>query len=316
MPRTDRAAEWREILIVHAALESGLLAAFKRALSPEEAAGAAGLDGRATRIAAVALRASGHLEDAGEGRYRASERGRAMLVPGPDGGDPAGGLDLEVRSIRSHLELADTLRSGRPCDDVSGGGAADRTRFMRAMREVAARRAPDAVAALGAPSPGARILDVGGAPGTYACAFAGAGWDVTVLDLPETLAIGEPELSAAGVACVAGDARAGLPDGPWDAVYLGNVLHLLAPDAAAAVVASAAAALVPGGILAVQEVLGDLSPQGPRFGVMMLLSTDEGDAYASADYRGWMAAAGSPLDRIVSLDEGWHHLLIGRRSAA
>ena len=113
---------------------------------------------------------------------------------------------------------------------------------------------------------------------------------------------------------MAGDATEGLPDGPWDVVYIGNVLHLLGPAPAAALVERAARALAPGGRLALQEVLGDLSPQGPSFGVMMLVSTPGGDAWTEGDYRGWMAAAGAPLRRTVPVEEGWHHLLIGRRA--
>jgi SAM-dependent methyltransferase len=140
------------------------------------------------------------------------------------------------------------------------------------------------------------------------------GWDVTVLDLPETLEIGAQALADAGVATVAGDAGRALPDGPWDVVYLGNVVHLFGPDDAAALLRRAGAALAPGGVLAVQEMLGDLSPQGPGFGVMMLLSTPAGDAYPEADHRAWMAAAGCPVERVVPIADGWHHLLLGRRA--
>jgi hypothetical protein len=135
-----------------------------------------------------------------------------------------------------------------------------------------------------------------------------------VLDLPETLEIGAPDLRAAGIACVAGDAGEGLPDGPWDAVHLGNIVHLLDRDAAAALVARAAAVLRPGGLLLIGEVLGDRSPQGPGFGVMMLVSTPGGDAWTEEAYRAWMAAAGAPLERVVAVEDGWHHLLIGRRA--
>ena len=44
--------------------------------------------------------------------------------------------------MRSHLGLEETLRTGRPADDVSGGDPATVERFMRAMRNVAAPRAP------------------------------------------------------------------------------------------------------------------------------------------------------------------------------
>lgn len=217
--------------------------------------------------------------------------------------------------MRSHLGLVETLRSGLPQDDVSGGDRATRERFMRAMRRVAAPRAATTARALGAPPAGARLLDVGGAPGTYARAFAATGWRVTVLDLPATLEIGEPWLSEAGITAVAGDATEALPAGPWDAVYLGNVLHLFSPEVAAALVRRAGAALAPGGLLAVQEVLGDRSRQGPAFGVMMLVSTRGGDAYPEGDLRAWMASAGCPVEEVVSLEEAQHHLLMGRRAA-
>lgn len=308
------AAPWREVLIALAALDTGLLSAFAGGARPEEAARAAGLDPRAARVLALALVASGHLEEAGGGVLRPSASGAALLGPGEDGGDPAGALFLEARSMASHLRLADTLRTGRPQDDVSAGDPDERRRFMRAMRQVAAPRAAATVAAVGTPPAGGRMLDVGGAPGTYARAFAAAGWDVTVLDLPETLAVGGPDLRAAGVAIVEGDVREALPEGPWDAVYLGNVVHLFGSADAAALVARAAAGLAPGGLLAVQEVLGDRSAQGPSFGVMMLLSTPGGDAYPEAELRGWMDEAGCPADRTVEIEEGQHFLLLGRRA--
>jgi hypothetical protein len=96
---------------------------------------------------------------------------------------------------------------------------------------------------------------------------------------------------------------------------MGNLVHLFDRDAAASLIARAAAALRPRGLLAVQEVLRDMSPQGAAFGVTMLLATPGGDAYALPDYRDWMAAAGCPIERTVALDEGWHHLLLGRRAA-
>lgn len=301
------------MLIAHAALESGLLAGFEPPSRPDEAAAATGLDPRAARITATALVAGGYLADAGGGRLALTGEGAALVAPPADGSDPAGELFLEVRSMRSHLRLAETLLTGRPLDDVSGGDPVTRGRFMRAMRAIARARADESAAALGPPRGSGRLLDVGGAPGTYARRFAASGWEVTVLDLPETLALGEADLVEAGIVPVGGDATRALPEGPWDAVYLGNVLHLFAPATAADLVRRAGAALAPGGILAVQEVLGDLSPQGPGFGVMMLLSTQGGDAFPEADYRAWMAAAGCPLERTVAIADGWHHLMLGRR---
>jgi SAM-dependent methyltransferase len=312
--RPSLPADWREALIALAAAETGLLDAFTVPRPPDDAARLAGVDARAAGIVARALADLGYLEPDGGGAYALTSSGAALLAPAPDGSDPQSGLQLEARSMRSHLALADVLRSGRPADDVSAGDPAEVERFMGAMRHVAAPRVAAVAGAVGRPAGGARLLDVGGAPGSYARAFAREGWAVTVLDLPAALAVAGPALEAAGIATVAGDASAALPEGPWDAVYIGNVAHLLGPDQAAALIARAGAALRTGGVLAVQEVLGDRRPQGPTFGVMMLVSTPAGDAYPEARYREWMAAAGCPVERLVTLEEGWHHLLLGRRA--
>ncbi|MGE4175946.1 MAG: class I SAM-dependent methyltransferase [Thermoleophilia bacterium] len=314
MPRDALLDDWRAVLTASAALETGLLEGFGDGATPDAAARTAGVDPRAAGIVARALAAAGVLEAGVGGAYRLTARGRALLGPAADGSDLAGAVGLEVRAIRSHLALADTLRSGAPPDDVSAGDRATRERFMRAMRDVTVPRIPEVLPAVGPAPPGGRLLDVGGAPGVHARAFAGDGWEVTVLDLPGTLEIGEADLRAAGVTPVAGDATAGLPEGPWDAVHLGNIAHLLDRDAAAALVAAAAGALRPGGLLLIGEVLGDRSPQGPGFGVAMLVSTAGGDAWTADDYRGWMAAAGAPLERAVPVEGGRHHLLIGRRA--
>ncbi len=310
--------DWRRVLLVAAALETGLLAAYERAGTPQERAQECGLDARATAIVSRALAGAGYLALREDGAFALTGAGRAVLgivdagVTEPV--EAALGILLEARSMRSHAGLAETLRTGRQRDDVSAGDADTRRRFMAAMRAVAAPRVPATVDAVGPPRGGRRLLDVGGAPGSYALGFAAAGWDVTVADLPETLELGAPPLRAAGVHLAPGDLRDGLPAGPWDVVYLGNVLHLLAPDEAARTVSQAADALSPDGLLVVQEVLGDRAPQGPAFGVMMLVSTAAGDAYPEADYRRWMADAGVPVSDVVELSEGEHHLMIGRRA--
>ena len=139
-PRSAQSSDWREVLIAAAALETGLLAALEEARPVDQAADATGLDRRAARIVSTALVGLGYLEEDGDG-LRATGRARALLAPAGDGADPAGELHLEARAMRSHLGLEETLRSGRPVDDVSGGDRATVERFMRAMRNVAAPRA-------------------------------------------------------------------------------------------------------------------------------------------------------------------------------
>ena len=196
--------------------------------------------------------------------------------------------------MRSHLGLAETLRSGLPQDEVSAGDRATRERFMRAMRQVAAPRAAATAAAVGPPPAGRPPARRRGRAGTYALAFAAAGWEVTVLDLPETLEIGAPPTARGRGRHRRRRRHRGDPAGP-----LGRRLHRqrrstsCRPPRPRRWWPGRRDALAPGGLLAIQEVLGDLSPQGPSFGVMMLVSTAGGDAYPEGAYRAWMAAAGA-----------------------
>jgi SAM-dependent methyltransferase len=291
--------------------ETGLLERLAHGGTAAELARDLGLDVRAVRIAADALVAHGHARRDGD-RWTLTVRGAQLVAPG-DGADPLGGALLEAREMAAQVRLADVLRTGAPRDDLSGGDPAARGRFMRAMRRVAAPRARATVAALPAPADGGRLLDVGGAPGSYAIPFARAGWDVTVVDLAETLEVTGALLDRAGVAWVAGDITAGLPPGEWDAVYLGNVVHLFGPADAEALVLRAGAALRPGGRLAVQEVVSGLADPAPGFGVTMLAGTREGEAYGVDDLRRWMRDAGCPVHAIVAVEPRAHHLLLGVR---
>lgn len=312
-PETMTPPGWREILLLVAADETGLLAAFRTPRTRVDAAHACGLDPRAVRIACDALVGHGHLAAAGGDHLVLTERGRALVDP-PADADPMGSLALDAREMAVQAHLADVLRTGRPRDDMSAGDPAVRARFMRAMRGVAASRVPLTVASLPVPEGGGRLLDVGGAPGSYAVPFARAGWSVTVADLAETLAVTADLLADDGVQAVAGDVTRALPDGPWDAVYLGNVVHLFGPEQARALVVRAGDALAAGGRLAVQEVVTGLADTAPGFGVTMLMGTPAGEAYTRDDYATWMAEARCPLHTVVTVQPRAHHLLIGTRT--
>jgi SAM-dependent methyltransferase len=315
VPGPDRVEDWHEVLAVAAALRTGLVEAFAYPSPPGAAAARLGLDERAVGTVAGALEHFGYLRDDG-GRLALTSRGRALLGPAGDGRDPAAEIMLTERAIAAHLRLAEVLRTGRPVDDVSRAPAEEQARFMRAMRDAAHPRIPATLAAVGPPPrEGGRLLDAGGAPGSYARAFAGAGWRVTVLDLPESLAITRPELVAGGIEVVEGDMTETLPEGPWNCIYLGNVTHLFGPEEVRALLRRAAASLVPGGLLAVQDIVRGRSLQAERFAVLMLLVTEGGRTYGEDEYRAWMGAAGCPVERIVDVEEAWHQLLLGRKAA-
>lgn len=98
------------------------------------------------------------------------------------------------------------------------------------------------------PPPPARILDVGGGPGTYAVPLAAAGYRVRLIDpIPRHVALARE----AGIDAVPGEARA-LPEagGTYHAALLfGPLYHLTKPGGRQAALAEAARVLVPGGLL-------------------------------------------------------------------
>lgn len=303
--------DWREILVLAAADEAGLLAGLATPVTTDDLADGLGLDRRAVRITVAALIDRGWVVQQAA-CVALSARGRA--VAGDDVRDPLlAEMHLAAREIAAYLQLPATLRTGRPPHDVSAGDLRTRQRFLEAMRAIAARRAPATIAALPPPPEGGRLLDVGGGPGTYAQAFARAGWDVTVVDLTASLEIGGAELARAGISQIAADVTRQLPEGPWDAVYLGNVTHLFGPEAAEDLIVRAGAQVAHGGRLAIQEVVRGLAEPAALFAVAMLVGTEQGDVYDQATYARWMDAAGCPIDDVVTTESERHHLLIGVR---
>jgi len=115
------------------------------------------------------------------------------------------------------------------------------------------------------------------------------------------------------------------PAGEWDAITIVDILYLLGPDGAADMVAAAAGALAPGGVLLVKEMA--LEPrwkyQLTRFQELVatrVVRITEGEhlALVAPDaIAGGMAGAGLDVTH-HRLDGGRlhpHHLVVGRRPA-
>jgi SAM-dependent methyltransferase len=157
-----------------------------------------------------------------------------------------------------------------------------------------------------------RMLDVGGGSGVYSMAFcrANPGLTAVVLDLPQVT-----PLTRAYVAGEGFSDRVGTMDGDFhhtdfgqgfDFILFSAVAHINSPEENRALVRRAAAALNPGGRVAVQDFLMDedrVHPlHGAFFALNMLVNTERGDTYTEAEVRGWMEAAG--LAGIERLDPG------------
>ena len=174
-----------------------------------------------------------------------------------------------------------------------------------------------------------RVLEVGCGFGLFSSYLAlnGRGRHVTGIDVDERkiepARLAAAEAGVRGATCsfaVAGPGE--VPDGPWDAVVIVDVLYLLDAAAQAALLRTCAAALAPGGALVVKE----MAPS-PRWKAawnraqetvsVRLLGITAGHDFTFVEpavLGGWMEESGLTV-RHSRLDRGYphpHHLVVGR----
>jgi SAM-dependent methyltransferase len=259
------------------------------------------LDPVATQKVVRALNALGIAEPAGKGYRIASSLG-AAFAPGPDDLTPflEHSHDLYDRwgeNLERWLRGEPWTGKRRDPSGVARFGAA-----MQAMASQIAGR----VAAVVDLSGVRRMLDVGGGTGTYARAFCQArpGLEAVVLDIEEVAEIGRQQIAGTPlegrIDFVGGDYHETDYGTGFDLVLLANVLHQELADKAAGLVSRAAAALAPGGRVAVVDFAIDDEHRDRRVGALFAINMRSfGDTYDEPTLRGWIEDAGlKPEPRI------------------
>ena len=262
-----------------------------------------GADPRKLSILLDALAALGLVVKKGN-TYRNARAVPEFLLPGPRSMESI--LLHHLDGWREWGRLSATVRAGRtPRGGTEGNW---RENFIRGMEENARERAA-AVAGRFPLRRGDRVLDLGGGPGTYALAWADScpGAEITVFDTSATLRIARKILrekgASARVRLVEGDFLKNPLGGPYDFVWISQILHAYSGPDCVKLLRRARSALAPGGRVAVQEFLladGKTSPPGPVFfSVHMVAVTEEGRAYTGREIAAMMKAAGF---RKISVD--------------
>lgn len=161
----------------------------------------------------------------------------------------------------------------------------------------------------------ARILDLGGGPGTFVRAFAAQGARTVLFDRPEVLEVAGGDYGLAEhpqVELRPGDFLEALPEGPFDLVLLANITHIYDPATNTDLLRRVREILRPEGVVAVLDFVRGQSPFAALFAITMLLNTERGSTYERGQYETWLREAGFEATRFHRLDAD-RHLITARR---
>lgn len=305
--------DWRGTILLGTALRDGLVEAVAGGCRPAaEVARRLGMDEPAVYAVLSALAELGVLDE-GEGGFRLRDENRRPLLDGEYEGYIGETVMHRLGLIEGWTHLGEILKSGEPVEDRTAPSFDSMATFIGALR-LTVRESAGAVAetVLRRLPAGARILDVGGGPGTNAEAFVRGGARVTVFDRPEVIRLMEGRLAAAGIETAVGDMNEALPEGPYDAIYFGNTSHMYGPEENRALFGRMRSSLAPGGLLVVREFVRGISDEAALFAVNMLVLTPRGTTYTAGEYETWLREAGFAGFEVIPIPGTGAHLILAR----
>lgn len=279
---------------------------FDRLLSARTAAQCARLikcDARATEILLDALTAVGLVKKSGA-RYRNTPIADKYLVSGKPlyQGDI---LRHNSYVLKRWGHLDDVLRTGRPAARQPDGFES----FIMGMHNLSVLRSPELLRAMGLKGVKA-MLDLGGGPGTHAINMSKKGISATIFDMPATIKIARKVVKREGgrnIKYIAGDFHLDDIGSGYDLILMSQIAHSNSLEENARLVKKCAAALNPGGRIAVHEFPLDETrtapPQGALFSINMLVATEGGRCYTPSEIKGWLREAGLRTIKQTTLKE-------------
>jgi len=231
----------------------------------------------------------------------------------------------QANCLRRWVQLARVIRHGGPAERAPSirGQVADCEAFIGAMNDFTASAAPDTVARLESLQ-FQRLLDVGGASGTWTRAFLLAAPEATAVlfDLPEVIPLARKRLTAAGlidrVTLVGGDYNVDELPGGADFAWLSAVAHQNSRDQNQALYARIHAALAAGGTLVIRDIVMDDSrtvpAAGALFAVNMLVATEGGNSYTLDEFRDDLIQAGFADVELIHKDDWMNSVILARKA--
>jgi SAM-dependent methyltransferase len=275
-------------------------------LGLDEVAQKTGADRRALEMLLDALAAQGLLVK-GSGRWRTEPSVAPFLVEGAE----RSVLPMILHAANLWNRWSELTRKVAP-GQAGAAGPDFLAAFIGAMHVVAAPQADLIVAAVGV-GEARRLLDVGGASGTYTLAFlrANPGMTATLFDRPEVVEMARARLGAVGVlprvTLIGGDFETDpLPPG-HDLAFVSAILHQNSPVENLALYRKIHEALVPGGRLVIRDHVMAPDRTRPRggalFAINMLVGTAGGGTYTFDEIAAGLKQAGFERVRLIQAGE-------------
>ena len=232
-------------------------------------------------------------------------------------------LRHQANCMRRWSRLPWTVQTGVPQDPgpSTRGIKGDQASFIAAMHEISRDICTELIRQV---NPGGVrcVLDVGGAAGSWTCAWLEAepAACAVLFDLPHVIAMARSRLAqhsaASRMTFVSGDFDIDpLPRGA-DLAWVSAIVHQNSPEQNRSLYRRIAAALEPGGWILIRDIVMDSERTRPLagalFAVNMLAATPGGNTYTLAEITDDLSAAGFSDVQLVRKDEGMHSVVRAR----
>jgi hypothetical protein len=249
----------------------------------------------------------------------------AELLAGDSPTNVLAGVRHQANCLRRWDQLARVVQTGQPArrEPSIRGEAGDCESFIGAMNSFSGPIASRVVERL-LPLRFQRLLDIGGASGTWTIAFLRAVPEATAVlfDLPQVMPLARQRLAQAGLADrvtpVPGDFYTDPLPGGADFAWLSAIAHQNSRAQNRVLYGKISSALVPGGTLAIRDIVMEASKTRPvagaLFAVNMLVGTEGGGTFTFDEFREDLTAAGFTDVQLVYQGDGMDSLIRARKA--
>jgi len=279
-------------------------------------------DPRATAVLLDALAALGLLVKKGDMYEVPADIAELLMGDSPT--NVLAGVRHQGNCLRRWGQLARVVQTGQPAprEPSVRGEAGDCESFISAMNDFSGPVASQIVERL-SPLRFQRLLDIGGASGTWTIAFLRAVPEATAVlfDLPQVIPLARQRLARAGLAdqvsLVAGNFYTDELPGGADFAWLSAIAHQNSRAQNRVLYRKICSALVAGGTLAIRDIVMDASktqpPAGALFAVNMLVGTEGGGTFTLDEFKEDLKTAGFADVQLVYQGEAMDSLIHARK---